>query len=332
MTKESIESLFSLCKGKKVYIQTHNFPDPDAIASAFGLQKLFEKYDIPSTICHEGLIDKLSARKMLDLCNISMLSKEQFTPDMIESDVIVLVDSQKGNGNVTDLIGDEVASIDHHPTFVKIDYKYSDLRITGACASIIAEYYKILGIEPDENVATALLYGIKMDTLQFTRGVTPFDIKMFDFLFPYISNERMSALERNNMEFDDLRAYGTAIENVNVYGRTGFTFIDYACPDSMIAIISDFILSLVEIDVAVVASERPNGIKFSIRSERDDVDAGQLANKVLSEFGNGGGHAAMAGGFAPAENIAHLGPVPFTTIQDRFLEEIFSMINGGSSV
>lgn len=27
--------LAALCHGKHIYIQTHNFPDPDAIASAF---------------------------------------------------------------------------------------------------------------------------------------------------------------------------------------------------------------------------------------------------------------------------------------------------------
>lgn len=321
-TKESIEQLFALCKDKSIYIQTHNFPDPDAIASAFGLQKLLEIYKIKSTICHEGQIDKLSARKMLDLCNISMLSRDQFSDKMISSDLIIMVDSQKGNGNVTDLVGDEFAVIDHHPVFVKNEYQYSDLRICGACASMIAEYYQILDIKPPQEVATALLYGIKMDTLQFSRGVSAFDIKMFDYLFPFVDKECLAALERNNMEFDDLRAYGNAIEHVSVYERTGFTFIDYACPDPMIAIISDFILSLVEIDIAVVAAERPNGIKFSIRSEKDDIDAGVLANEVLSEFGNGGGHAVMAGGFANKEKIAHLGHDPFNAIREKFLEAI----------
>lgn len=32
------QDLIVLLKGHKTYIQTHNFPDPDAIASAYGLQ------------------------------------------------------------------------------------------------------------------------------------------------------------------------------------------------------------------------------------------------------------------------------------------------------
>ena len=34
------EEIVRNIKGDMVYIQTHNFPDPDAIASAFGLSKL----------------------------------------------------------------------------------------------------------------------------------------------------------------------------------------------------------------------------------------------------------------------------------------------------
>jgi len=318
----TIQSLFSLCKGHKVYIQTHNFPDPDAIASAYGMQQLFKHEGIEATICHEGQIDKLSARKMLDLCNIEMIPNQELVGIMKEDDYILLIDCQKNNGNTTDLVGDEVAVVDHHPTFKEVEYKYKDIRIVGACASIVASYFKELEIEPDSNTATTLLYGIKMDTLQFTRGLKTFDIDMFSYLFPFVDANMMASLERNNMEFDDLRAYGTAIENVSVFGKTGFTIIDYPCPDAMIGIISDFILSLVEIEVAVVAAEREDGIKYSVRSERADVDAGQLANVVLSQYGNGGGHAAMAGGFITRENFEKLGRHPHEAMREKFLEAI----------
>ena len=38
MTK--LDELVTQINREHVYIQTHNFPDPDAIASAFGLQEL----------------------------------------------------------------------------------------------------------------------------------------------------------------------------------------------------------------------------------------------------------------------------------------------------
>ena len=62
-----VRKLIKICEGKHVYIQTHNFPDPDAIASAYGLQKLFENFGIASTIIYVGKIDKLSTTKMVAL-------------------------------------------------------------------------------------------------------------------------------------------------------------------------------------------------------------------------------------------------------------------------
>ena len=260
--------LAALCHGKHIYIQTHNFPDPDAIASAFGLQRLLAQHEIPSTLCYDGRIDKLSASKMLEAFQIQMFPYEQLRPDMAEEDYVICVDAQKHSGNITDFVGDEVACIDHHPTFVPIEYRYQDIRPTGACATIIAQYYKQLPCLPDRHTATALLYGLKMDTLQFTRGVTELDIEMFAFLFPLCDQET---------------------------------------------------LALQEVEVAVVFSKREDGIKFSVRSEDPAVHAGHLVRDALHGYGDGGGHAEMAGGMIRKEKECLLGRYPKDTIRDSFL-------------
>ena len=317
-----LSDLIELCRGYPVYIQTHNFPDPDAIASAYGLQKLLGLYGVESELCYDGRIDKLSASKMLDAFHIRMLPYESLASDMRETDRIICVDTQKHGGNVTDFVGDEVACIDHHPTFVPIEYAYQDIRLTGACATLIAEYYALSGTEPDRETATALLYGLKMDTLQFTRGVTELDIKMFQFLFPRCDREKLADLERNNMEFADLKAYGAAIESIELYDKVGFSYIPFSCPDALIAILSDFILALIEVEVAVVACFREDGVKLSVRSEIPDVHAGNLLHAALSSIGNGGGHAAMGGGFIGKERLSELGRYPKDAIGGLFLDAL----------
>ena len=144
---------------------------------------------------------------------------------MTEDDYVICVDAQKHSGNITDFVGNEVACIDHHPTFVPMEYHYKDIRLAGACATLIAQYYQQLSCKPDKDTATALLYGLKMDTLQFTRGVTDLDIEMFAFLFPLCDQEKLSRLERNNMEFSDLKAYGAAIENIELYDKVGLSYL-----------------------------------------------------------------------------------------------------------
>ncbi|MCI8790075.1 MAG: DHH family phosphoesterase [Lachnospiraceae bacterium] len=317
-----IKTLAGLCQGSPVYIQTHDFPDPDAIASAYGLQKLLANYGVESVLCYDGKIDKLSASKMLDAFRIAMSSYKCLVEGMRETDRIICVDTQKHGGNVTDFVGEEIACIDHHPTFVPAEYRYQDIRITGACATLVAEYYALSGIEPDKDTATALLYGMKMDTLQFTRGVTELDIRMFGYLFPRCDQEKLSDLERNNMEFNDLKAYGAAIENIELYDRVGFSTIPFPCPDALVAVISDFILSLVEVEVAVVSSFRKNGVKLSVRSEIPEIHAGNLLHRALQGIGDGGGHASMGGGFISKERLPEPGRYQEDYIRNLFLDAL----------
>lgn len=316
------DKLARLCAGRHIYIQTHNFPDPDAIASAFGLQRLLALRDISSTLCYDGHMDKLSASKMLEAFRIRMVPYDELRSTLSEEDYIICVDAQKHSGNITDFVGDEVACIDHHPTFVDVEYRYRDIRPTGACATIIAQYFKLAGCQPDRDTATALLYGLKMDTLQFTRGVTELDIAMFRFLFPLCDRESLSRLERNNMEFNDLKAYGTAIENIQIYGKTGISNLPFSCPDALVAILSDFILALREVEVAVVYAYREDGIKFSVRSEDLAVHAGKLVHQALQGYGDGGGHAEMAGGLIPKNHMPLLGAYPDDAIRKLFLENL----------
>ncbi len=329
--KELIKALEGLKDNKKLYIQTHNFPDPDAIACAFGLGSLLKSFGIKSTLCSVGQIDRISAARMISSFGIELFEYDDIKDNMSEDDYIICVDSQKNAGNITDLKGDEIACIDHHPTFKQVEYKYKDVRIVGACSTLIAQYFFDAKITPSADVATALLYGMKMDTMQFSRGVTPLDIEMFGFLMPLCDAKKLKTLETNSIEFNDLKAYGAAIENIHLLGTNGFAQIPFACPDGLIGAISDFILALEEVDVAVVYSIRDGGIKLSVRSERDDVDAGELARSSLKGLGNGGGHATMAGGFVPISNIlAHLGTDFDSLIEERFMSTILRMKQAAS--
>jgi nanoRNase/pAp phosphatase (c-di-AMP/oligoRNAs hydrolase) len=299
---KDLQALCRILSGSKVYLQTHNFPDPDAIASAFGLQKLLAHYGITALICYDGTAEKLSAQAMLNHFGIEMVQICDLT-DMQPEDKIVTIDCQKYNTNLTDLCGDEVACIDHHPTMIPCEYAYKDIRIVGACSSIIAEYFFDNGIEPDKNTASALVYGIKMDTADFSRGMTQFDAQMYAKLFPYADNGLIDRMRINTLEFADLKAYGSAINNIRVFGNVGYAMIPFACPDALIAMISDFILALDIIEFSVVYAVRDDGYKFSVRSEIPELHAGKIIRQALSDIGSGGGHARMAGGFANAANL-----------------------------
>ncbi len=315
------KELINLLSGHRTFIQTHNFPDADALASALGLQEFLKYYGIETTICYDGKIDKLSTKRMLKTFRIEIHSIHEIL-DMNEEDYIVMVDTQKYNANFTDAIGNEVACIDHHPTFIGCEYLYRDIRIVGACSSIIASYFFQENVPLNANLATALLLGIKIDTLDLTRGVTDFDIDMFAYLYKNADKEKFQTMLKKSMEFEDLQAYGAAIESIKIYNRVGFAYIPFNCPDGLVATISDFILSLNVVDIAVVYALRQDGIKFSVRSEIAKVNAGALVAKALNDIGNGGGHASMAGGFISIEKAHKFGDQIDYEIRRLFLDTL----------
>lgn len=312
--------LVELLRGHKNYIQTHNYPDPDAVASAFGLQYFLKQHGVEATICYEGTVEKLSTRKMFEVFQIDVLEASQIQ-DMTEQDYIVAVNSQKYNANLTDLVGDEVACIDHHPTFIECSYQYGDIRKAGACSTLIAQYFYQTRTPMDATVAAALAYGIKVDTADFIRGVTELDLDMFAYVYKQADVDKIKIMYHDVLELDDLKAYGAAIDNIYINDGVGFAWIPLDCPDALIAIISDFILSLNVVDISIVYAVRRDGIKFSVRSEHGDIDAGKMVANVLKDYGSGGGHREMAGGFIPKENMDRIDGM-HARIEDEFMKQI----------
>ena len=102
---KKIDEVIAHIKYSHVYIQTHNFPDPDAISSAFGLQKLLAHKNIDATICYKGKIDRYNTLKLIELLEIHLENLEKIEADLEEDDEVILVDAQKGNSNIIDMTG-----------------------------------------------------------------------------------------------------------------------------------------------------------------------------------------------------------------------------------
>lgn len=305
--------------GKHVYIQTHDFPDPDAIASAYGLSELLKIHGIEASICYRGKIERYSTNGMVKALDIDMF-KITSAEDLELGAEVILVDSQKGNSNIIDTDGDEIICIDHHPTFTEAKYRFADIRPEmGACSTIIAGYYIDNKIPMDGKVATALMYGIKMDTLGLSRGVSVKDIEVYSYLFELADHDIMSSLEHCSISLIDLKAYGNAINSIKVYNNLSFANTGCDCPEGLIASISDFMLDLIEVDFSVVYSLKKDGIKLSVRSS-GLLDAGKITNEALKGLGSGGGHASMAGGFVPIDGDSSDADRKIADIEDRFLE------------
>ncbi len=296
MTK--LDELIQSIKNTHVYVQMHNYPDQDALASAMGLQSLLKAREIQSTIIYQGIIDKENTLKMIDLLHINIYPAK--TIKFCEDDEIIIVDGQKGNINVTNTAGIEIACIDHHDPHKTEGYRFFDIRRdVGACASIITSYFIENKIPISTDVATALVYGLKMDTAQLSRRISNLDIDMFYHLFRLADLTKLRAFEMSSIKLDDLTNYMNAISDLKLDHNIAIANIGNDCPESVIGSVNDFLLTISEIEFTVIYSYRANGIKFSVRSALLTLDASEIIHEALLGYGSGGGHNDMAAGFIP---------------------------------
>lgn len=292
-----IEKLLERLKSEQhsIFIQTHNFPDPDAVASAFGLQQLFKLNGIQCRIIYDGGIQRMALIKMIKDFTID-ISPSGSVP-ISEEDKIILVDGCKRNKNVTNLPGKEIAVIDHHEGNDPGDIEFVDIRPeAGACASIISSYYKRLGFETPRDAATVLLAGLFRDTDSLTRGVSSIDVEAYVELFKRADNFKVSSIVINNISMSDLSYYSIVINNLKIKGDIAFCYIEEECNQNLLGILGDFILTLGEIKFTALFADNNQIINISFRNESPDISAAAVMREVVAGIGSGGGHIQMAGG------------------------------------
>lgn len=294
-----VKSLIKALKRKKrVFIQTHNYPDHDSVASAFALQYLLNQHDIEADIIYHGEILRDSLQRMIDRLGIDIRHHSQYELD--ESDIIVIVDANKKSKNVAELKGHVVAVIDHHQGTAYDDLDFCDIRSDyGACATIIFSYFADLRLEPSVEVATAIHTAINFDTHQFTRNVNSLDIETVALLYRVSDVNLVNSLVRNSIKVSDLPKYSYLLENVKFHHNFAYCHFPNGCDKNLLAILSDYLLTIDEVSFAVLSAKYLDEIIFSVRSELAELPAHIMISEVLNGIGSGGGHIDMAGGRMP---------------------------------
>ena len=290
----------------EVFIQPHNVPDPDAIAASLGMYYLLDIRGIKKlAIVYDQEIEKANSLRMLEMFNVPIIRAADAVTLGTE-DWAVLVDAQKGNANITDLPTDEVAVIDHHEYIGNMGYRFEDVRPgVGSCSSIVTEWFFENNIEPPRIVATALLYGILMDTDNLTRSASEFDIEMFYRLYKLSDIDMIVELKGNEISVSDLDLYAEAFKTVEIYDELAFLRLRNV-NDSLLGSAGDIVINVAGVNIAVAYAVRENGIKLSVRTKLSKIKANDIVRYLVEGCGVGGGHDNMAGGFIPTENLSPL--------------------------
>ncbi|PHQ38343.1 DHH family phosphoesterase [Halorubrum persicum] len=276
-------------------VVAHDNPDPDAIASALGLTRIAESVGVPADACYGGEIAHQENRAMVNLLDLSLQTFDGI--DLDDYGGVALVDHSRAGINDSLPEGYPVSIVvDHHPPRGPVAGEFVDIRPdAGATSTLIEEYLSRLGIEPDQPLATALLYGIRIDTKDFTRSTSIPDFEAAASLSASADESTLERVESPSVSPETLRVLARAIEGRDVRGSTVASCVGEIGDRDALAQAADRLLDLDGITVTFVFGYIDGVIYGSARARGADLDVGELLRDALDPVGSAGGHATMAG-------------------------------------
>lgn len=291
--------LRDLLEYDQIVIQCHDNPDADAIASGFGLYTYFKEQKKDVRLIYAGT-NAIRRSNLLIMVNELKIPIEHVKSVKQEekAELLLTVDCQYGEGNVSPYPAKNVAIVDHHRVdkeLPKLNRVESQL---GACVTLVWLMLKEEGMDvnANEDLATALYYGLYKDTGNFETIYQEKDLQLREeSVFNYGLIQR---LRNANISIEELETAGAALLRCDYNEQYRFAVVKAGpCDPNVLGLISDMVLEVDAIDVCVVFNLQQNGVKLSVRSCDENIRANELAVKLCAGMGSGGGHDAKAGGF-----------------------------------
>ena len=276
--------------------------DPDAMASALALKRLFWRKLRKVEILHVNAIDRPDNLAMIRLLDIKQRRIRSMRGRKLTK--WAMVDSQPSHyppfkNHPFDII------IDHHPidptsraTFLDIREEY------GANATIMCEYLKSMKVVPSTRLATALFYGIKTDTANFVRDSLSNDVNAFKYLYKFANMNTIKKIESSELSRHTLDDFRSAIEELVFIDNMAYVNMgEVKNPDTLV-IIADFFMKLAETEWSIVAGVYDNKLIFILRNAGFRGNAGKTAKKLFEPWGgSAGGHRSAARAEIPLKEI-----------------------------
>ncbi len=279
-----------------IVVQCHDNPDADALASGFAVYTYLKHFGKNVSLVYGG-------QYKIQKSNLVLMVKELEIPityvtELEEPELLVMVDCQYQEGNVTYFPAKVIAVIDHHQICGELP-PLSDVRSNlGSCATIIWNLLKKEGYEAnkDRKLATALYYGLYTDTGNFTEIFHPLDKALRDEAI--FDRSLITKFRNSNLSLKELEIAGQALIGYEYDEVHRFAVVAVKpCDPNILGLISDLILEVDAIDTSLVYSVLSVGVKISVRSCVKEVRAFELADAICTGVGSGGGHMEKAGGF-----------------------------------
>jgi len=298
LTKQKIKELHALVGADdRVAILLQDDPDPDGISSAIALRTLLGRNKLTTPIFSFGPVTRPENRNMVRLLEIDIEKAD--TETLRSFDKVAMVDVQPpyfdGRLDRADIV------FDHHPGYTPGVARFEDVRTRyGATATLMTEYLVNADERISERLATALLYGIKSDTLMLSRRVTDDDLQAFTYLYPLANYGLLKQIERPELPVSFARILSQAMKRFEVVDGLVVLHLGTVARDDLIVQMADFCLDFEGVEWVAVSGKLGGKLVIAVRNHGTGPgSAGDVVRKLFADIGSAGGHRNMAKAVIP---------------------------------
>jgi nanoRNase/pAp phosphatase (c-di-AMP/oligoRNAs hydrolase) len=295
--RRSDRFLAGLENSTRVTFVSHVQPDPDSLASMWGLAHLVRiKLGLPSRITRDGIISRAENRAMVELLELDLVPIEHVT--WAPEDQVVMVDSQPRTGRHTLESLPIYAVIDHHETPGALEkIAYLDVRAeVGATSTIVTQYLIEQQVDIPRPLATALLYAIETEVTGYPREASKLDDDCQHYLFPYADKDLLAQIRHARLPHSHFECLLQALQSSFIYDRLIISWVNDLPQPEQAAEVVDFMVRFEEVDWAVCGGVFDDKLILSVRTSLAGAQAGEILRQVVGKLGRAGGHDRRAGG------------------------------------
>jgi len=275
----------------RMAILIHRSPDPDSIASAAALHEIAASRDVEADIIYEGEIGHQENRAFVNLLGIELTPGTDV--DFDDYDTVALVDYAKGGEPALSDIDIVIDHFEHGDE--GIEAEFTDVRPNvSATSTVLTKYVQELDLTLSQEVATALLYGIRAETLDFKRDTTPADLTAAAYLYPFADHDTLEQVESPSMSPETLDVLAEAIRNREVSGSHLVSNAGFIRDRDALAQAAQHLLNLEGITTTAVFAIADDTIYLAAKSKDIRMNIGRVLEDAFGEMGEAKGHSTDA--------------------------------------
>lgn len=310
-------------RGDSQLVILQDFPDPDALSSAWAYKLIAEQFDIQCEILYAGTLSHQENIALVKLTNLPVQrwacqSPKNKGKDLSAYQGCVLIDNQGTTSQLLPLL--QAANIpitiiiDHHSLQEGIEAEFTDVRPnTRATATILTQYLQAGLLEFDSSVsehvncATALMHGLRSDT-NYLKQAQEEDFLAAAYLSRFYDSQLLNTVLQSSRSKQVMDVIESALKNRSVYNNVTIAGVGFLRYDNRDAIpqAADFLVTEDNVHTAVVygivhdEDEDLELVVGSLRTTKLTLDPDEFIKEAFGQDTQGrffGGGRSLAGGF-----------------------------------